>query len=196
MDVFDPEVDPKWREDLFRIIAECDQVFWLLLTKRPHLAGAYLKRLPDLPWPNIALGVTAENQECWNRRVGDLIEIPATLKFISVEPMLQAINPVGVKEIDWVIMGGESGKRARQTDTEWIRALMNSIKATAPETAVMVKQLGKDPTCSNINRGDFRHFENQRDSHGANPAEWPKDLRKQEIINQLHTNEFVKCSLI
>jgi protein gp37 len=195
MDVFDPDVDPAWRNDLFNIIAECTGVFWLLLTKRPQFAEMFFKRLPDLPWPNVALGVTAENQEKWNQRVEILSSIPVKARFVSVEPMLSPIEPVSYG-IDWVILGGESGPKARATDTEWIRGFRNHIRCFTDQMAFMVKQLGANPTCSAITRGDYQFIENMRDSHGGNPNEWPKDLRIQQVIRQDHDDNILRRDLV
>jgi len=193
MDVFDQEVDPDWRKQLFTIIAECTNLFWLLLTKRPAQMLEQISRLPDLPWDNVALGVTAENQDCWDHKVPILMGTPARMRFVSVEPMLGPINPRGIAP-DWVIIGGESGPRARPTNIEWIRALRNSIRSQAGSTQIMIKQLGSAPI-SNATREDVQLLEDMRDKSGANPAEWPRDLLIQEVIRQLHSDSLFVSDL-
>jgi protein gp37 len=90
-DVFDNQVDPSWREDLFSLIRECRRLNWLVLTKRPQNIA---KMLPD-DWGdgyrNVWLGVTAESQWYFDQRWERLQRIPASIKFISYEP---AIGPL------------------------------------------------------------------------------------------------------
>ena len=87
-DVFDNQVPSVWREDLFELIRKCDQLDWLMLTKRPQNIA---KMLP-LDWgdgyPNVWLGVTAEDQQHFDQRWKYLQKIPAVIKFISYEPAL------------------------------------------------------------------------------------------------------------
>ena len=87
-DVFDNQVPPKWRQDLFALIRECRRLDWLMLTKRPQ---NILKMLPA-DWGdgyrNVWLGVTAENQAYFDQRWKHLQNIPAIIKFISYEPAL------------------------------------------------------------------------------------------------------------
>src|SRR4029077_6029525 len=79
------------------------------------------------PWSqaprNVWLGVTAENQDCYNRRWRGLGQIPATLRFVSYEPALAPLTIVGASLPDWVICGGESGSGARWMDPQWARDL-------------------------------------------------------------------------
>lgn len=194
MDIFDQEVDPTWRNELFKIVAECTGIFWLLLTKRIVDASKFVRGLPDWPWDHVALGTTAENQDCWDRRVPILLNAHAKVSFVSVEPMLGPINPRGFMP-DWVIIGGESGAGARSTDTEWIRSFKNQLMQIEPRPRIMIKQLGARPTCTDLKKQDIRYFDQMRDSHGANPNEWPPDLRFQEIIKQLHDDHFAVFDL-
>jgi protein gp37 len=124
-DVFDNQVDPTWREELFALIRECRRLEWLVLTKRPQ---NILKMLPS-DWAdgyrNVWLGVTAENQEWFDRRWKHLQNIPALVKFISYEP---AIGPLRLPRHgpypDWLISGGESGGGARPMDPQWVRDII------------------------------------------------------------------------
>src|SRR5262249_52604711 len=113
-DVFDNQVPPEWRVDLFALIRECDELDWLVLTKRPQ---NILKMLPadwGNGYRNVWLGVTAENQMFFDQRWKFLQNIPATIKFISYEP---ALGPLRLPKVgplpDWIITGGESGGGAR-----------------------------------------------------------------------------------
>jgi protein gp37 len=129
-DVFDNQVPNEWRDDLWKLIARCPNLIWLLLTKRPQNIR---KMLPgDWPWPHVWLGVTAENQAEWNRRVSLLAAIPAAVRFISAEPLLEQIDP-DLTGIDWVICGGETDPqrkaRARIMEPVWARSLLASCRA-------------------------------------------------------------------
>ena len=131
-DVFDNQVPPEWRVELWKIIAECPDLDWLLLTKRPQ---NFRKMLPaGWPWPNVWLGVTAGTQEGWNSKaVPFLRAIPAAIRFVSVEPMLEPLI-VDLTRIDWVICGGERDPkrqgRARFMDPHWARSLRDQCRAS------------------------------------------------------------------
>jgi protein gp37 len=124
-DVFDNQVPPEWRRDLFVLIRECRRLDWLLLTKRPQNV---VKMLPS-DWGdgyrNVWLGMTAENQTYFDQRWRHLQAIPATIKFISYEPALGPLrlpkhNPLP----DWLISGGESGGGARSVNPQWVRDII------------------------------------------------------------------------
>lgn len=98
-DVFDNHTSilPEWRADLWRLIAATPNLDWLLLTKRPQNISKMLPRLPVLPawgngWPNVWLGTTVENQAEADRRIPHLLAVPAAVRFLSVEPMLGAVD--------------------------------------------------------------------------------------------------------
>ncbi len=97
-DVFDNQVHEDWRNRLWLLIKECDQLDWLLLTKRPQNIkkmlpiGAYTGKPWGEGWPNVWLGTTTENQEEANRRIPALLAVPAAVHFISAEPLLGPID--------------------------------------------------------------------------------------------------------
>ncbi len=86
-----------------------------VLTKRSER----LSRLAGvLPWPeNVWMGVSVENQH-WSRRIADLRRVPAAVRFLSVEPLLGPLR-LDLHDIDWVIVGGESGPGARPMRLDW-----------------------------------------------------------------------------
>jgi protein gp37 len=121
-DVFDNKVPSAWREDLFKLIRECDQLDCLVLTKRSQ---NILKMLPS-DWGdgylNVWLGMTAEDQVHFDQRWKHLQKIPASIKFVSYEPALGPLRlPTQGPLPDWVISGGESGGGARPVKRQWIR---------------------------------------------------------------------------
>lgn len=153
-DVFDNSVyvQPTWREDLWRLIRETQNLDWLLLTKRPQNIAKMLP--PDWGdgYPNVWLGTTVENQTEADRRIPHLLSIPAVIHFLSCEPLLgpvslrwlsawpsekiPALNPMGkstdhldgARRLDWVITGGESGPRFRHADPNWFRQLRDQCQ--------------------------------------------------------------------
>jgi protein gp37 len=125
-DVFDNQVDPSWRSDLFELIRRCDQLDWQLLTKRPQNIRTMLPHDWATGYPNVWLGTTAEDAKAYQQRVPHLLNVPSAVHFVSYEP---AIGPLGQLEIDslfpdWLIIGGESGVRSdliRHTNPQWVR---------------------------------------------------------------------------
>jgi protein gp37 len=77
---------------------------------------------PRLPWPdNVGMGVSVENQR-WTVRADYLRRVDAAVRFLSVEPLLGPVN-LELRDIQWVIAGGESGLRARPMKPEWVQSL-------------------------------------------------------------------------
>ena len=141
-DVFDNQVDSAWREDLFDLIRECRRLDWLLLTKRPQNIS---KMLPpdwgDDGYRNVWLGVTAEDQEWFDRRWRILQRIPARIKFISYEPAIGSLRlPRHGPFPDWLISGVESGGGARPLNPEWVRDIIADCRHRG--VAVFHKQWG------------------------------------------------------
>jgi protein gp37 len=161
---------------------------------------SWTENMPDNVW----MGTTVENQEMANERIPHLLKIPAKVRFLSVEPMLEAIDldqaarkPNGTRtpnwglDIHWVICGGESGGEARPFQLEWARSLRKQCEAA--EVAFFMKQMGSNPhmVTSNpahmsgtaLNEGataeliqiNFKHRK------GEDPAEWLADLQIQEF---------------
>lgn len=85
-----------------------------------------------IPWPlpNVWLGTTAENQEMWDKRKGDFFATPAAIHFVSNEPCLSEIRYTSdeLRQLDWVICGGESGPGARPMHPDWARSLRDQCK--------------------------------------------------------------------
>lgn len=159
-DVFDNDVDPQWRIDLLELIAKCGNLDWLLLTKRIGNAHEMLDaalgemshgltRWEDAPWPHVWIGATIVNQAEADRDIPKLLNVPARVKFVSVEPMLGPISlwrhlrsfPNDGNGIDWVIAGGESGPRARAMKPSWPRSLRDQCAEF--KTPFLFKQWGE-----------------------------------------------------
>jgi protein gp37 len=127
-----------WRHDLFDLIEKTPNLEWLLLTKRPQNAAKFLrKRLPGNVW----IGASVEDQKAADQRIPHLAGIPAKVRFLSCEPLL---GPLDLRPhltgVDWVIVGGESGKSPRPMDPIWVRDLRDQCVAAG--VAFLFKQWG------------------------------------------------------
>lgn len=130
------------RQRLFELIAETPNLDWLMLSKRPENLTLFM---PDA-WrdgcpPNVWLGTTAESQEWAEKRLPQLLSVPAVVYFVSAEPLL---GPLTLREysVDWVIAGSESGNGARVTEDKWVAALRDECQELG--RAFFIKQL-QDP---------------------------------------------------
>lgn len=121
-DVFDNEVPDEWRIDLWALIADTPALTWLILTKRIGLAP---KRMP----PNVWIGATMVNQDECDRDMHKLLAIDAPVRFLSAEPLLGPISFNPLATPDWVIVGGESGPKARPMQGSWARELRDECSA-------------------------------------------------------------------
>jgi protein gp37 len=158
-DVFDNQVPPEWREDLFALIRATPQLDWLLLTKRIGNAPAmiqqaianfdigYTPAFAAWPWPNVWIGATVTDQAETDRDIPKLRQVHAAVRFLSIEPLLGPVDlfteaTIGARAnvadvrlageawVDWVIVGGESGPGARPMHPDWARNLRDQC-ATA-----------------------------------------------------------------
>ncbi len=128
-DVFDNEVDMKWRLDLFDLIAKTPNLTWLLLTKR---IGNVLPMMRGIDMPrNVAIGATMVNQMEYDRDRIKLMQVGSVLNpaftFGSFEPLLGPII-LDTYAPDWIIVGGESGPNARDMDLAWPRSMLRQSR--------------------------------------------------------------------
>jgi protein gp37 len=150
------------------------------------------------PLPNVWLGVSVENQHFADERIPLLLQTPAAVRFISAEPLLEAVNlkpgewmsPRGggpkmnifglpvLPSLDWVIVGGESGHGARSFNLDWARLIVAQCHATG--TKCFVKQLGMKPFEPYSDGTPFAE-PNYKSKKGGDPSEWPADLRVREF---------------
>lgn len=157
-DVFDNQVDPQWRVDLFKLIEETPNLDWLLLTKRPQNIVRMVKEM-RLMSPNIAFGTTVEDEERKRANLPHLM-VAAGLRprflFMSAEPLLEDLGDLtpwlagdpftqqgerwerGFKldergmpllpALGWIITGGESGPSPRPMQAEWARSIRDQCE--------------------------------------------------------------------
>lgn len=119
-DLFHKDVPPDFIAQVFKVMNDCEQHQFQVLTKRPEIAAALA---PRLKWTdNIWMGTSVENALV-SHRITALKEIPARIRFLSVEPLLGPIPKLPLSGIHWVIVGGESGPGARPIDPDWVRQI-------------------------------------------------------------------------
>lgn len=186
-DIFDADAPEGQRERLWPLIRETPWLDWLLLTKR-H--GRIARNLPA-DWgdgyANVWLGVTVDDRRNGLPRVDVLRTIPARVRFLSVEPLLEDLGAVDLSGIHWVIMGGESGPGARVFLEDWARSLIRQCREQG--AAPFVKQLGAVwarlaaatyPVEKHV-PGVGTVVEHKRDAAGAHLPNWADDLQVQEF---------------
>jgi protein gp37 len=116
-DLFHDAVPSKFIEEVFLTMNQAPQHCFQILTKR---ANRLAELAPRLNWtPNIWMGVTVEKAK-YKDRIDALRTVPATIRFLSIEPLLGPIPDLDLRNIDWVIVGGESGAGARRMNPEWV----------------------------------------------------------------------------
>lgn len=116
-DVFHEEVPLSYIKKIFRVMEECPQHTFQVLTKRPERAH---ELSASLPWPkNVWLGTSVEDDRVLDR-VDHLRAVPANIRFLSCEPLIGPLTGLKLKGIHWVIVGGESGPGARPMDEKWV----------------------------------------------------------------------------
>ncbi len=119
-DLFHKGVPFEFISKVFDVMAQASHHRFQVLTKR---SNRLLELSPKLVWmPNIWVGVSVENSD-YLFRIDDLRQTDAKIKFVSFEPLLGAIPDINLKGIDWVIVGGESGPKARPMDPDWVREI-------------------------------------------------------------------------
>jgi protein gp37 len=155
------------RARLFGMFGLTPNLDWLLLTKRPDFLGVLLP--PHWEWPrNVWLGVSIEDHAA-RVRLAYLTRIPAAVRFVSAEPLLEYVDLSGyLDRVDWVIIGGESQLGARPMPLEGaLRMAEDCRRAGVP---VFVKQLGGHP--------------DKRDR----PDKWPAALRIQQFPQEVRVD--------
>jgi len=128
-DLFHPDVPLEFIQSVFDTMSRADWHTFQVLTKRSQRLA---ELAPALPWPdNVWMGVSVENQR-WTSRIDDLRKVQAAIRFLSCEPLLGPLS-LDLTDIHWVIVGGESGRRARRMKPEWARSIREQcIRVNVP----------------------------------------------------------------
>lgn len=153
-------IPDEWLERLHSIFRQRPDIDWLDLTKRGERRAKHVDRHGDFPpAPNVWRGISISTQADADRDIPHLLATPAAVRFLSVEPQTEAIDlrrvpntsppmpgcPNGAPScrVDWVIVGGESGPKARPFNVAWARAI--SDQCLVAGVAFHMKQLGAAP---------------------------------------------------
>ena len=116
-DLFHKDVPLAFIQKVFDVMKRAHWHQFQILTKR---SGRMLQLDSSLAWAgNIWMGVSVETEQ-YQHRIDDLRQTSAAVKFLSLEPLLGSLPSLDLAGIDWVIVGGESGPRARPMDEEWV----------------------------------------------------------------------------
>jgi len=125
-DLFHADVPLPFIREVFSVMKSAWWHRFQVLTKRSDR----LRELSDhLEWaPNIWMGVSVENED-FTYRIDDLRKTGAAVRFLSLEPLLGPVRELNLESIDWVIVGGESGPRARRMDPAWVTEILSQCVA-------------------------------------------------------------------
>lgn len=195
-DVFeDHAMVAPWRAEALELLASCTSLDVQLLTKRPEHIRAMVPPAWLTSWPeHVWIGCTVEDQKRAVERIPHMLAVPAAVRFLSMEPLLEAVDLTRLsyggatlnaltghiagpddmipERVSWVIVGGESGHKARSFDLAWARSIVG--QCVAAHVPVFVKQMGDNP----LNGGQHPRY---LAHHGADPGEWPRSLQRQEF---------------
>jgi len=131
-DLFHKDIPKTFIDSVFETMEKADWHIFQVLTKRSTLLKKYVnQRYKSEPCPkHIWLGVSVEDSMA-KSRIAHLRDANATTRFLSIEPLISDIGPLDLNEIHWVIVGGESGPRARPMKLAWAMSIMEQCKAAA-----------------------------------------------------------------
>lgn len=148
-DLFHEDVPEEFIRRVFETMVACPQHTFQVLTKRSRRLR---EMASQLPWPkNLWIGVSVEEQRVLGR-IDDLRLVPATVRFLSCEPLLGPMDGLSLEGIAWVIVGGESGPGARPMKPEWVESILKQCRQA--KVAFFFKQWGgarKDITGRELN---------------------------------------------
>jgi protein gp37 len=136
-DLFHPDVPLDYIRQIWDVMEQAERHTFQILTKRPDRMARHSKTLGVLP--NVWLGTSVEDADHIGR-LDDLRSAKAAIRFVSFEPLLGSVAKADLSNIDWAIVGGESGPRARQMDARWVDQIRDSCHRTG--TAFFFKQWG------------------------------------------------------
>lgn len=168
-DVFDEEVSDQWRVELYEhVIEKCPDLDFLLLTKRPEKAIRFFSdRLGGMHPFNVWLGCSVSSEA--SKAKAEWLQRFDGTTFLSYEPALGYLDFSEMHWLNWVIIGGESGKDARPFSTAWAMSAIHQCKEIG--ASPFVKQMGSV----------WAKEHNAKDKKGGDPSEWPEALRVREF---------------
>ena len=137
-DLFHEEIPDDYIRQVFDVIRRAPQHTFQVLTKRAERMATFFRYYA--PPKNAWLGVTVEDQKHGVPRLDWLRRVPAHIRFVSVEPLLEDLGKLDLNDIHWVIVGGESGPKARPMQQEWV--LNIKLQCDEQRSAFFFKQWG------------------------------------------------------
>jgi len=165
-DLFHEDVPESFIRQVFDTMVAAKQHTFQILTKRAERLAALA---PRLPWPeNVWMGVSVEDSRVVDR-IGFLQQVPAAVRFLSLEPLIGPLDDLPLARIQWAIVGGESGPRARPMKREWVTSILHQCRDAG--VAFFFKQWGgtrKDLTGRKLNG---RHYEEMPEARRAASAQ-------------------------
>jgi len=136
-DLFHEKIPLEFIQKVFKVMSDCPQHIFQVLTKR---AERLEELSPFLNWTeNIWMGVSVEDEKV-KHRIDNLVKTDAKIKFLSLEPLLGPLPKLKLKKIDWVIVGGESGRKSRKIEKDWVEDIRKQCKKN--NVAFFFKQWG------------------------------------------------------
>lgn len=138
-DLFHPDVDKHFILKVWAVMERTPQHTYQVLTKRPERMRGLLAEPEFKTLPNVWIGTSVEDRAVLDR-IDDLRATPAAIRFISFEPLIGPVTGADLTDIDWAIVGGESGPRARHMPEEWVTEIEEMCRKFG--TAFFFKQWG------------------------------------------------------
>jgi protein gp37 len=139
-DLFHINVPFEFLDRVFDVINRTQQHTYQILTKRAARMREYFSSHGHTVPGNVWLGVSVENKQSGLPRIDELRKIKAGIRFLSVEPLLEDIEKIDLSGIHWVIVGGESGPKARPMRAEWVESIKD--QCARDNVAFFFKQWG------------------------------------------------------
>lgn len=172
-DLFHDRVGEEFLASVFDVMARTPWHTYQVLTKRhARLRSVMRSAVPGESWPlpNVHLGVSVDDQKWADLRIPALLDVDARVRFLSCEPLLGpvALRPY-LKGLQWVIVGGESGRGARRMDLDWVREIIADCRDAG--VPVFVKQLGSVWAADTCKGGEITTW-----PHDLRVREWPTEV--------------------
>lgn len=139
-DLFHEDIPFSFLDRIFEVIVRTPQHTYQILTKRSARMRDYFAAKARKVPGNVWLGVSVEDRKYGLPRIDDLRGIPASIRFLSVEPLLEDLGEIDLKGIHWVIVGGESGPKARPMEPAWVAGVKKACEGQ--KAAFFFKQWG------------------------------------------------------
>lgn len=170
-DLFHEEMPISYLDQIFSVIEQTPHHTYQLLTKRAEKMYDYLSKR-TIP-KNVWLGVTVENKKEGLPRIDKLRMLNASVLFLSIEPLLEDLEQIDLTNINWVIVGGESGNNARPMDKQWVENIKTQCNNS--NVAFFFKQWGT----WGADKVKRSKKENGKELNGKVWHEYPASIKKQ-----------------